>query len=144
MSQPDPVLLKLKNLFSGKGRQKGKDPYGYRYVYNAEIAAEVELCIGLVTTALIIIYRGNLWAAAGTLAGFLILEYLTLMAISMAYNIIRLRHQVESLLAAQQQGQPPIPDLEEEEEEEDPYKILRIIGISTAVTLGIVLVRTYF
>lgn len=143
MSNRKPFFSQISSRFFKK-KKKEKDRYGYWYVVNAYIAAEVELCIGLVTTALILIYQQNFWLAVGTLTGFLILEFLILMAISMAENLIYLRKQIDAVVIAGQQGKPVEFNFEvEDKDEEDPYKVFRIIGISTAVTVGIVLARTY-
>lgn len=62
----------------------------------------------------------------------------------MAENLIYLRKQLDAVVIAGQQGKPVEFNFEvEDKDEEDPYKVFRIIGISTAVTVGIVLARTY-
>ncbi len=143
MRNRKPFIFQISNRLFGISKEK-KERYGYWYVVNAYIAAEVELCIGLVTTALILIYQQNFWLAVGTLTGFLILEFLILMGISMAENLIYLRKQMDAVVIAGQEGKPVQFDFEVADKvEEDPYKLLRIIGISTAVTVGIVLARTY-
>jgi len=51
---------------------------------------------------------------------------------------------LDAVVIAGQQGKPVEFNFEvEDKDEEDPYKVFRIIGISTAVTVGIVLARTY-
>ncbi len=50
---------------------------------------------------------------------------------------------MDAVVIAGQEGKPVQFDFEVADKvEEDPYKLLRIIGISTAVTIGIVLART--
>jgi len=137
---PFPVALWRRIFGAGAPRD---DPYGQWYVDKAYVASEVELDIGLVTTALILIYQQNVWLALGTLVGFLILEFLILAGISMAENMIRLRRRVD-LLLEQNGAAEALADMraEEREDDADPYKLLRVAGISTAVTGAIVLVRT--
>lgn len=143
MSYRKPLLFKIYDKVTGRDKT-GKDRYGRYILDRAYIAAEVELCIGLVTTALIVIYTKNYWLALGTFVGFIILEYMILMAISMAENIVYLRKQVDALIIAGLDNKAVEFDFDKaDDDEEDPYKLLRIIGISTAVTVGIVLARTY-
>ncbi len=119
------------------------DDYGQWYVDKAYVAAEVELDIGLVTTALILIYTQDFWLALATLVGFMILEFLTLAAISMAENVIRLRRQMDMLFERNGMSDALVHlRAEERKEDEDPWKLARIIGISAAVTCAIVLVRS--
>lgn len=143
MSHGKAFIFKIYDKLTGKNKNV-RDRYGLYIIDRAYIAAEVELCIGLVTTALIIIYTKNYWLALGTFVGFIILEYMILMAVSMAENIVCIRKQVDALTIAGQQGKAVEFDFEKAGyEEEDPYKLVRIIGISTAITVGIVLARTY-
>lgn len=144
MAEHTPLPIALWRRIFGRGAPR-KDPYGQWYVDKAYIAAEVELDIGLVTTALILIYRQDVWLAVGTLVGFLILEFLMLAAISMAENVIRLRRRMDLLLEHHGMTQT-LDDLraDEHDDDEDPYKLLRIVVISAAVTGGIVLVRTFW
>ena len=120
------------------------DPYGQWYVDKAYVVAEVELDIGLVTTAIILIYERDVWLALGTLVGFLVLEFLTLAVIAMAENVIRLRRQMDMLFERNEMADA-LAHLraEERSEDADPYKLLRIIGISAAVTGGIVVTRAF-
>lgn len=141
MRHSQPFLKDTWNRLTGKDATQ-TNRYGQWYVEKAYVAAEVELCIGLVTAALIVIYDGNWWLALGTLVGFLILEFFVLMAISIAENVIEVRKQVEALVKARGvvEGLEP----EAKEDDADPYKVLRIASISTLVTLLIVLARTLF
>ncbi len=51
---------------------------------------------------------------------------------------------MDAVVMAGQEGKPVQFDFEVADKvEEDPYKLLIIIGISTAVTVGIVLARIY-
>ena len=93
MSQSKPFIFKIYEKLTGKDKT-GKDRFGQYILDRSYIAAEVELCIGLVTTALIVIYTKNYWLAFGTFVGFIILEYMILMVISMAENIVYIRKQV--------------------------------------------------
>jgi len=143
MSESAPFLVVMWRRVFGQGAPRD-DPYGQWYVDKAYVAAEVELDIGLVTTALILIYQQDVWLALGTLVGFLILEFLILAGISMAENTVRLRQRVELLLEpdGQQAGLAALR-ASEREADSDPYKLLRVAGISAAVTGGIVLARTF-
>ncbi len=142
MTDRTPLPIAIWRKLVGRGAPHD-DPYGQWYVDKAYVAAEVELDIGLVTTALILIYRQDIWLALGTLVGFLILEFLILAGISIAENTIRLRRRVDLLLDHNGMGEA-LDDLRaaEQDEDADPYKLLRIVGISAAVTGAIVLVRT--
>ncbi|TVR23582.1 MAG: hypothetical protein EA389_12545 [Ilumatobacter sp.] len=142
MSDSAPFLLTVWRRVLRKDAPRD-DPYGQWYVDKAYVAAEVELDIGLVTTALILIYQRNVWLALGTLVGFLILEFLILAGISMAENVIRLRRRMDLLLVRNDVAES-LADLraEERHDDADPYKLLRIAGISTAVTCAIVLYRS--
>lgn len=139
-SAPFPVAM-WRRIF-GEGAPRD-DPYGQWYLDKAYIASEVELDIGLVTTALILIYQQNVWLALGALAGFLILEFLILAGISMAENVVRLRRRMDLLLELNGAAEELV-DLRSKErrDDADPYKLLRVVGISTAVTAAIVLFRT--
>ncbi len=120
-----------------------RDPYGQWYVDKAYVAAEVELDIGLVSTALIVIYTQDVWLALGTFVGFMILEFIMLAAISMAENVIRLRRQMDLLLERNDMADV-LAHLRAEERnaDADPWKIPRILILSAAVTAGIVLFRS--
>ncbi len=142
MSESAPFPVAMWRRIFGQGAPRD-DPYGQWYVDKAYVAAEVELDIGLVTTALILIYQQDVWLALGTLVGFLILEFFILAAISMAENMVRLRKRIDLLLEAN--GQVEALDglrVAERDADADPYKLLRVAGISAAVTGGIVLGRT--
>lgn len=141
MSANPPILVALWRRLTGRGASRD-DPYGQWYVDKAYVAAEVELDIGIVTTALILIYQQNVWLALGTFVGFLILEFLTLAAIAMAENVVRLRRQLDILF--ERNGMADVvAQLHEVDrrDDADPFKLVRIIGISAAVIGGIVLVR---
>lgn len=109
--------------------------YGY-------IAAEVELIIGIVSAALILIYQQNYLLAFGTLTGFLILEFLILLVLSMAEDTLYTRRQIEENTRAAQEKRSPRTVLDEVGSLTDRFYLLRIIGISVLVTSGIVLFRS--
>ncbi len=117
--------------------------YRYKAIYRAYIAAEVELIIGLVTTAMVGYYTGNLIAALGTLVGFLILEHIVLLLIANAENTAVVRAQLDEVVAAQREGRTPEQVTDYFHELEDRFHWLRVIGITVAVTAGIVAVEEF-
>lgn len=115
--------------------------YRYLAIYRAYVAAEVELIIGLVTTALIVIYTGNLVAALGTLVGFLILEHVVLLMIANAENTAVVRSQLDEVVTASREGRPPEPVTDHFHELEDRFHWIRVFGIAAVVIVGIVVVE---
>ncbi len=117
--------------------------YRYKAIFRAHVAAEVELIIGLVTTAMVVYYTGNLIAALGTLVGFLILEHIVLLLIANAENTAVLRAQLDEVVDAQRDARAPERVTDHFYELEDRFHWLRVAGISIAVTVGIVVVEEF-